>query len=279
MYALPPKEPVVLGPHISSQKIFQILFCKETTNTVYYENSVLCWAAQHQFVKSKRNHNTSRIVVHTVTKQPAPNQLHCRKLSVNTHNMLLTSFYSEEDKKEVRGSLLKRQTPSQSKFEMCHKESLPWKIIHCWWNSADHSEDDSFTMNRNVPYYFRITYAEEQSLSSSFTPGDWQGESETLAPQATFQYRFFAIWYQITDGSSNVINQRHLGSAQFLPGGTLLPPEATQNWEGIKMNKTRILALRSAFCRSEPRIPALCLGLWKTGNTVALKNAVQCRIP
>lgn len=53
-----------------------------------------------------------------------------------------------------------------------------------------------------------------------------------------------------------------LGSAQFLKRGNL-PPEVTQNWEGIKMHENQMQALSSAFflCKSEPKIPAVCLGL------------------
>lgn len=93
--------------------------------------------------------------------------------------------------------------------------------------------------------------------------------------------RQWPLWYQIKLDSSNTISHRSiLGSAQFLTGSNL-PPKVTQSWEGIKICKTWMLALSSAFClcKSEPRISAVWLGLWEAGNMTAFKTAVQCSDP
>lgn len=89
--------------------------------------------------------------------------------------------------------------------------------------------------------------------------------------------RQWPLWYQITSDISNTINHRGiLGSDQFLTGSNLLP-KVTQSWEGIKVCKTRMLALSSAFClcKSKPRISAVWLGLWEAGNMIALKTVMQ----
>lgn len=237
--------------------------------------------------------------------------LHCWNLSAKTHNPFLTSFYK---RKKVRGSFLKRQTSWPIRTWKASKGKASPKIYLLWMKLSRSPRRDIHPLLQHEQRYATLhlhhscwrTKPQLQSLSWWL----WQGSegpefqeqvcfsptTTTTASQKHFTKsackiqeqnvresgcRQWPLWYQIKLDSSNTISHRSiLGSAQFLTGSNL-PPKVTQSWEGIKICKTWMLALSSAFClcKSEPRISAVWLGLWEAGNMTAFKTAVQCSDP